>query len=91
MKALAFILSLPSIILYGWVLGLLWKWFFVPIFGLPVLKLVEAIGIALIVRFLIYTHPEHELTDEKLMQHLVAAYIFPFICLGFGWIIRSFM
>ncbi|MBA7601153.1 hypothetical protein ES703_08220 [subsurface metagenome] len=91
MKALAFILSFPAIILHGWVLSLLWRWFFVPTFGLPVLRLVEAIGIALVVRFLIYVHPEHALTDEKLVEYTIAAYTFPLIMLGFGWIVRSFM
>ena len=41
-------------ILRGWVLSILWGWFVVPVFSLPNLTVVQAIGISLIIGFLTY-------------------------------------
>ena len=79
----------------GYVLTVLWGWFFVPVFGLPPLALAPAIGLALVVSFL--THPsvaskEPEGTfPERLAKAAAHAMAMPAFALGIGWVVRQFM
>jgi len=84
---------IPMTILYGWVLSILWRWFFVPAFNLSPITLVQAIGIALVIRFLLYTTQYHREEDREaaMIEHTINGFIMPFIFLGFGWVVRSFM
>ena len=45
-------LTALAAVLNGWVLSIIWKWFFVPTLHLPSLSIPQAIGIALVVSFL---------------------------------------
>jgi hypothetical protein len=46
-------IKLISIIINGWVLAMMWGWFVVPTFNLSQISIPEAIGISLIIYFLI--------------------------------------
>ena len=80
----------------GFVLSVLWRWFMVPIFGLPELSLVVAIGVGLVISFLTYQHIEIEPAEEESFGYrfgkaLFAAIFYPAIALFFGWIVHLFM
>jgi len=85
------ILIIPKAILHGWILSLLWKWFFVPTFGLPGLRLVEAIGISIVIGFFLFRSDHREEKKEKLMQNTANSFFTPFVFLGIGWIVQLFM
>lgn len=82
-----------SPILRGWVLTILWGWFAVP-FGLPVLNIPTAIGVALIVSYLTHqtvdAQPKEESAGEKFATAVVMAFVGPFLTLGFGLIVHKF-
>lgn len=87
-------LSVPLAIWRGFVLTKLWMWFAVPIFGLPMLGLIPAIGLSLLVGFLVYQHPlrEKEADYGKLLGHQISVgIIVPAIALAFGAILQIWM
>lgn len=85
-----------SSILNGWVLSILWGWFIVPTFGAPDISVVQAIGLALVVRFLTASRSIEESDDsiskeEKVQKALVVAVVVPLFALFVGWIVHLFM
>jgi hypothetical protein len=52
-------------LLRGALLQLLWGWFVVPVFHLPSLSLVQALGIALVVTFLMYQDPQTDAIQDR--------------------------
>jgi uncharacterized protein YqgC (DUF456 family) len=75
-------------VLKGWVLSILWGWFIVPIFGLPLLGIVPAIGVSLA---LSYTINGVGSTKSGDTGSLVGTLVGPFIVLLFGWVVHQFM
>ena len=89
-------LMIVTSILNGYVLSVLWGWFFVPTLELPPLTIVQAIGIAMVVNY----HTSHrgesasdkdKSAAEKLIEGIVYAIIYPFFALLFGWVVHLFM
>lgn len=83
-----------SAIMNGWALSVTWAWFIVPVFGLPTLTVVQAIGVALVAAIL--THQSQESNKEKEIPELTGEIIsrsvlVPLATVGLGWIIHSFM
>jgi hypothetical protein len=77
----------------GWVLSLLWKWFIVPIFKLPMLTVIQAIGIFMTVNFLT-VHLQNEITETKTVSDLASVFIgkvlvYPLMVAGIGWLISG--
>lgn len=93
MSYLVILLGIPITILHGWILSLLWKWFFVPIFALPELRLIEAIGIMIVIGFIRHRAVWSREEDRQAiaLHGVIDSLIAPFIFLAFGWIVRSFM
>jgi hypothetical protein len=94
----AFVLSMVvSSLLHGWVLTIMWGWFMVPVFHLPRLSLVPAIGIGLTIRFLIYHSTVSDPDDKgKSFGHQLGkatglAIFVPLLILVEGWVIHLFM
>lgn len=89
----AIIIGLIGIVLRGWVLSVLWKWFIVSTFGLQPLSIVQAIGVSLILSYLlnIYHPPKNLKTLEGVSEMIAEALLVPFFILGFGWIVLQFM
>lgn len=79
----------------GYVLSILWGWFMVPTFGLPVLSVAPAIGVALIVSYLTYQSIDTQEKDEdsttKLVKSSIMVFIRAALALFIGWIIQMFM
>jgi hypothetical protein len=83
-----------SAIWSGWVLTVLWGWFIVPLFGLPALSLVYAIGFSLVVRFLVFQIPnttKNEDTSYKIYEAAAYSVVQPLVFLGVGFIVTLFM
>ncbi len=74
-----------AVILRGLVLSVLWGWFIVPVFGLPVLGILPAFGVALIVTYLVGYRGKKEGTTW------LDVFTGPLITLVFGWIVHLFM
>jgi len=93
------ILGVPTVmvlasIFNGYALSVLWRWFVVPVFGLPELGIVSAIGISMVVHFLTYQDmPEDKSKSfgEKLTMKCMIAFIHPASALLFGAIAKEFM
>lgn len=96
MIGVALVVVALGAILEGYVLTVLWGWFIIPIFHLPPLTIVPAIGIALVVGLLTY-HSNPDVEEKKrtgweqfalLMGKLFAR---PLVVLAFGWAVHKFM
>ena len=84
-------LIVVSSLLNGYVLSVVWGWFFVPVLNLPPISVLQAIGIAMVVSFLTY-HDSGKKSSEQETATLVAMiFVRPFITLFFGWILHSLM
>lgn len=77
-------------ILNGWVLQILWSWFIVPVFSLPVLGVAQAIGIAGVVGYLTKDH-DHDHDERSPGDKIATALLTPPVVLGFGWIVKQFL
>jgi len=94
------LLTIPLIALSslwrGYVLTVLWGWFIVPVFHLPALGIVVAIGIAMVVGFLTYQHPPENPADtrsasEKFSAAIAIAIVHPAMFLLIGWAVHLFL
>ncbi len=82
-------LMIVSALLNGVALKLLWGWFMVPTLGLPVISLVQAIGIGITVGLLTLQHiPRDE--DEK-KEMFASGVLNPMIFIAVGWVVQLFM
>ncbi len=78
----------------GWVLSILWGWFIVPVFGLPGLSIVQSIGIAMTIGFLITKSEGSTKSDSQPWIDIISAYIgriliAPIGILAIGWFISG--
>ena len=82
-------------ILNGFVFSILWKWFMVPTLGLPMIGIVQSIGIATMVGYLTNHNIAKENDDEDKIEkytRLVVISIFrPLLALLIGYIAHFFM
>lgn len=88
-----FIIALSALI-RGFVISVMWGWFIVPVFGLPELSIVQAIGVAMVISLFQvrhYTHTPSGDEDAKrgarnfvLMDHFTN----PFVALFVAWIFQ---
>jgi len=78
----------------GFVLSILWAWFAVPIFGLPALSITAAIGVALVIGFLVYQHQHYEDTRsdyQKIASSVGVVIFYPALVLLMGWVVTLFL
>ena len=79
----------------GYVLMHLWEWFAVPVFGLPILKLTQAIGVAMVAGFLTSQfHPVGYETRSDMKQFTDAVWFAvcsPAVALLGGWIVKHWV
>lgn len=79
----------------GYVLSILWGWFMVTAFALPPLHIANAIGLALVVRYL--THPLIDCQEpkreamERVIRSALIAFDTPAFALVFGWVVHKFV
>lgn len=90
------VVATAVIVIYkGFILSVLWGWFIVPVFGLPALPVVAAIGINLVISFLTYQPIESKSENGDAMsaigKAINAGILYPTIILFMGWIVHLFM
>lgn len=92
--ALVALLLVVGTLWRGFVLHILWGWFMVPIFGLPALSVVAAIGVSLVVSFMtfqyVYAKDDRE-TAAKIGSVFGITVLYPALVLGIGYVVKSFM
>lgn len=89
-------LTAVSTIWHGYVFSVLWGWFIVPVFGLPLLSVALATGVILIINFATFHRvavpqdPNEDKVDKigDMIAHVV---VYPSIVLGIGWIIKQYI
>ena len=75
----------------GYAMAVLWAWFMVPL-GLDPIGKAHALGLSLLVGMLTYGSGTGKSGDEFGIAHaLIVGIVHPFVCIGVGWLIRSFM
>jgi len=79
----------------GWSLTMLWNWFIVPLFDLPAMSIVYAIGISVLIGAL-SRPPEVDSSKKKETSDLIAsvltnALLRPLFSVFFGWIVTLFL
>ena len=92
------LLAVPlTTLLRGWALSVLWAWFVTPFFGIKLLPIGYALGLAILVGYLVpSTECQKEddslkSTTEKIITVLAKAILAPLLAVGMGWIIRYFL
>jgi len=78
----------------GFVLQKLWLWFVVPLFDVPPLSIVQAIGVSIVVGFLTQRpapYQERELKEavKSITYLLVCGILDPLVALSIGWLIMT--
>lgn len=84
------------ILMGGLELSFLWRWFAVPIFGLPPLTITKAIGVAILVgcfhRGLQRKEPDKEKSPLSRMWSILLTGIFtPLLGIAVGWLVHLMM
>jgi len=97
---IGFLVMVPiNLVIYGWILSKLWLWLIVPTFGVQPLKVMQAIGINLVIGFVTLrsSKEEDEAEDDdrepedhaiEIVKKLVAI---PGAFLLLGWVISNFL
>lgn len=84
--------SIGCFILSGYVLSILWAWFIIGTFGLPVLTIPVAMGIMVVVSYLTkQPNFANEDKEDYLKRTNILAIVKPLGTLAVGWIIKSFI
>jgi|OM-RGC.v1.031168147 hypothetical protein len=79
-------------ILKGWVLSILWGWFIVPVFHLPQLSVVAAIGVAMALSYTVNGLTSGKGNKDKDgVARILTMLLGPFVVLFVGWIVHLFM
>lgn len=94
-----FVMLIPSVLVSGLVLAQLWRWFLVPVFGLPELSIPAALGISLYLSFMVTRPIDNELSgaktdDERLglvVKTISLSFVRPLFVLVYGFILSLFM
>jgi hypothetical protein len=80
---------------YGYVLSILWGWFIVPTFQLPVLSTAIGIGIAMTIRFITNQDTECEKPEKSFWDRMGSMigkiFVVPAFALLYGYIIKQFI
>ncbi|MGH1470118.1 MAG: hypothetical protein ACRBCS_02935 [Cellvibrionaceae bacterium] len=84
------LLLMANTILRGFVLCQLWAWFVVDTFSLPQLRVIEALGVSLIVSFLTISGTTNK-SDRSFNESMFIAFGVTGTGWVFGWIYSFFM
>lgn len=87
------ICSIPaSIIWWAYATTVLWEWLIVPVFNMPILSIVDAIGLRLSVSFLTYKRDDPNNEDgQTLSELLIRTFVTPAVFLLIGFIVKQWM
>jgi hypothetical protein len=89
------VIIVPSTIINGWVISVLWGWFVTSVFaGAPRLGIAQAVGLSLVARTMTW-HPPNTTDDRsywyKVGSAVGAAVVAPVLVLSVGWIVKGFL
>jgi putative Mn2+ efflux pump MntP len=74
--------------LRGWAIKVLWGWFVVPVFGLPALTVMSAIGVSMVIVALNPNYSKPNTKDDTALERaaftLFMAILFPLMSVGIG-------
>lgn len=87
---------LISSIVSGFVISVLWGWFIAQTFHLLILTVPQAIGLTLVVRFIVRTQLDNDTEKDKPLSEKITDFIalsvgMPLMVLGIGYIIHLFV
>lgn len=92
MKFLLSVLAhVVALLVNGFALKLLWGWFVVPTFGLPVLTFPIAIGIILVACIFTGAYNVALETEDGRLKIILASFLIPVYAVVVGFIVRLFM
>lgn len=83
--------AILGVIWHAVVLKILWAWFFVPLFGLPALRLPEAVGVCVIVALLTPSYIKRSEDNREIVHRIFYMLFTPLLVLVMGWIAHLFM
>ena len=90
-----FALLIAGTILRGFMLSVMWGWFVVPLFHLPVLSIPYAIGLAVTASLFAGTKSsktdDKKKTADKIAEWIAQIILGPFLVLGVAWIVKQFL
>lgn len=94
-----FILSLISMVYLSFIFKNLWLWFIVPVFNLPPVTLVSAIGVIIVISIVTYKKSTYKETKEIMEEGVEKEMIYSFtydILTGtylfiLGWFIKEWL
>ncbi len=87
------LVSVVGAIINGWALSTLWGWFIVPVFDLPILTIIQAIGISLILGYITSKEPKHSddrKSSDRIIESTAHTLATPLFSVGIGWIVLQF-
>lgn len=86
--------TVVAVIIYGMATSALWKWFIVPVFGLPTLSLAEAIGIVILLE-LLTQRQQHKPKDQHIVSYVAQltwdVFSTPLLLVFIGYVVHQFM
>lgn len=88
------LITITTSIINGFVFVKLWYWFIVPTFSMEELRIVEAIGVILLIGFVKQTRDKENKDDDfwsKFLESMIYIVVFALLALGFGYLISLFM
>lgn len=90
---LLFVIVAGDAIGQGLALSVLWRWFTVPLFGLPELTLWQALGVSLVVSAAMSKNVDLESGESDLLTQVLKAVavivLRPLFLIGIGWVVRA--
>lgn len=78
-----------SMIYTGFVFTKLWVWFVIPVFGLPVLTIAQAIGLTIVTRMATIIQIVKD--EKEWYEDLILLILYPTFALLLGWIVQFFL
>lgn len=90
------ILGILGLIWKGYVFSILWEWFVIPVFELPLLTLIQATSFVLLINFMKASIPILDYTKEGWSNMKTLLYktswviLFPALALLVGWLIQLY-
>jgi len=85
------VLFILNVIIYGFTLMKLWGWFIVSLFGIREIKIVEALGLSLIISFIVQQKTSSTEKDISLIARLFISMILCAFVLLYGWVLTKFL
>lgn len=85
------VISVFAVIIDGFVLSILWKWFIVSTFGVALLSIPQALGLSLFVKHVTSHDSTATEKGEDNINKIVRAITTPLFVLAIGWLIHKFI